>query len=286
MTPAERIAFIVEIGRRLGTQEWGLVDLTLRQYGLPTSDQWGGDRDKYVIAMVENAPDEKLTELASYLGYEQNPDRPAVDPGFWRQDYLRLFISHISDHKVFAAALQVSLAGCGISGFVAHKDIEPTKEWQDEILAALSTADALVALLHPGFHQSRWTEQEVGFAMGRSIPVIAVRLGEDPYGFVARRQAIGGLGLGENGLAGELRQIFIGHKQTQRQMAKALVRRLEDSSSYQQAKDNMSQLEDVKYWDPQLTERIRAAVQANSQVSDAYGVPERVEALIEKWAQA
>jgi hypothetical protein len=33
-------------------------------------------------------------------------------------------------------------------------DIEPTRKWQDEIELALSTADALVAMLTPGFHES------------------------------------------------------------------------------------------------------------------------------------
>jgi nucleoside 2-deoxyribosyltransferase len=57
-------------------------------------------------------------------------------------------------------------------------NIEPTKEWQNEIEAALSTCDALVALLHPGFHVSMWTDQEIGYAMGRGIPVYSVGFGQ------------------------------------------------------------------------------------------------------------
>jgi len=42
--------------------------------------------------------------------------------------------------------LQSSLRRFGISAFVAHVDIDPTKEWQDEIEAALFSMDALAAI--------------------------------------------------------------------------------------------------------------------------------------------
>ena len=92
-----------------------------------------------------------------------------------------------------------------MSGFIAHKDIEPTKKWQDEIELALSTADAMLALLTPGFHASKWTDQEIGFALGRGLPILTVLLGEEPYGFLAREQAIQGVGITDEKLA---RSIF------------------------------------------------------------------------------
>ena len=63
-----------------------------------------------------------------------------------------------------------------MSCFVAHVDIHPTKEWQDEIESALSSMDGFVALLTDKFHESDWTDQEVGFALARGVPIIAVRL--------------------------------------------------------------------------------------------------------------
>ena len=77
----------------------------------------------------------------------------------------------------------------GIDGFVAHVSIEPDAEWQEEIEHALLSCDVLVGLLHPGFSASYWTQQEVGWALGRGIPVQMIRLGEDPVGFRAKRQA-------------------------------------------------------------------------------------------------
>lgn len=93
--------------------------------------------------------------------------------------------------KVNTASLKDSLALYGISCFVAHEDIHPTKEWMDEIESALFSMDALIALMTDDFHDSDWTDQEVGVAMGRCVPVISLKLGKlNPYGFIGRFQAL------------------------------------------------------------------------------------------------
>ena len=61
-----------------------------------------------------------------------------------------------------------------------------------QIETALATCDALVALLLENFHASNWTDQEIGFAMGRGVPVYSVRFGQDPYGFIGRFQTFNG----------------------------------------------------------------------------------------------
>ena len=99
---------------------------------------------------------------------------------------LRIFISHLAVKRKFATELKSSFSKFLISSFVAHDDIEPTREWQDEIEGALASCDVLVALLHPEFHTSNWTDQEIGFALGRGVPTFAVQLGTDPYGFIGR----------------------------------------------------------------------------------------------------
>jgi hypothetical protein len=233
--------------------------------------------------MVEDGSDEQLVALSEHLGFELHPDRPIVEPSFWRHDYLRLFITHLAKHKEYAGTLQERSLSYGISGFVAHKDIEPTKEWQDEILLGLRTADALVALLHPGFHESKWTDQEIGVAMGRSIPVVSVSLGETPYGFIGRQQAVNGSNKDEGTIAAELAEILRLHKQTRKRMAIATVRRFEESDSFAEAKANMGAMEKLEYWDNRLGSRVSKAVTENGQIEASWGVPERVEALIRKW---
>lgn len=110
----------------------------------------------------------------------------------WNSEHVRVFLSHKSAVKVETAGIKKSLTRCGIAAFVAHDDIEPTEEWQREIEHALFSMDGLVALMSEDFHNSDWTDQEVGVAIGRGVPVIAVRLGRDPYGLMGKGQAVGG----------------------------------------------------------------------------------------------
>jgi hypothetical protein len=102
----------------------------------------------------------------------------------------RVFLSHRSKSKKKAADLKERLALFGVSCFVAHQDVSPTKAWQDEIELALHSMDAFVALMTKGFHDSLWTDQEVGFAFARAVPIVTLRLGADPYGFIGKFQAL------------------------------------------------------------------------------------------------
>jgi hypothetical protein len=198
----------------------------------------------------------------------------------------RVFLSHLAAHKVAAARLQEASLEFGMSCFVAHNDIEPTQEWQTQIETALATSDALVALLHPDFHASNWTDQEIGYAMGRGIPVYSVRLGQDPYGFIGRFQAFTGNGKGASVLARELFESFRKNKQTQARIGDVLVTLFEESGSFADAKTRIGYLEELTTWDASYTNRIRAALKANSQTADSWGVPDRVKALAKKWAKA
>jgi hypothetical protein len=108
----------------------------------------------------------------------------------WGDDGFRLFLSHKTEVKKETAALKERLQLLGVSCFVAHEDIHPGHEWQDEIENALASMDGFAALLTEGFHDSAWTDQEVGYALARGVPMIAVRLGRDPYGFIGKFQGL------------------------------------------------------------------------------------------------
>ena len=108
----------------------------------------------------------------------------------WGEEGFRLFLSHKSEVKKQTAHLKDGLSLFGVSAFVAHQDIHPTRAWQDEIENALLSMDAFVALTTEEFHDSDWTDQEVGFALARGVPVIAVQLGRIPYGFLGKFQAL------------------------------------------------------------------------------------------------
>src|SRR6266498_1154565 len=284
LSPSQRLKLITEIAERLAREEYPLIDVTLKQFSLPSREQWSDSKDAYVLRMIENAPDQTLIELAQHVGFDSGTETTrGVDPPFWRTGMFRLFVTHLARHRVFAGELQVALLGFGISSFIAHNDIEPTLEWQTQIETALATCNALVALLHPDFHASYWTDQEIGFAMGRGVPVFAVRFGQDPYGFIGRFQAFNGNGKTSEELARELFDAYRKNKQTQRRMSDVLVSIFEESGSFAQAKARIGYLEKLEAWEPSFSSRIRTALQNNSQVSGSWEVPERAAALIKRW---
>jgi nucleoside 2-deoxyribosyltransferase len=240
-------------------------------------------REGYLrLEMIGAASDQTLVELGQHVGFTLEL-HIGIDPPFWQNGMLRLFISHLAAHRAFAGELQAALLRYGISSFVAHNDIEPTSEWQTQIETALSTCDALIALLHPNFHVSNWTDQEIGFAMGKGVPTFAIRFGQDPYGFIGRFQAFNGMGKAAPAIASELFDAFRKNKQTQQRMAEVLVRLFEQSGSFADAKARLGYLEQLDVWESGFAARIRSAVKSNSQISGSWGVPERVEALAKKW---
>ena len=230
--------------------------------------------------MIGGASDEALIGLGRHVGFDVQSKQPPIDPSFWDHNRFRLFITHLAEHKKFAGKLQEELREHHISGFVAHNDIEPTKEWQNEIELALQTADAMVALMHEGFHASNWTDQEIGNAMGRDLLIIPVKLGEEPYGFIGKYQALPDDDPKE--LSAAISEILIKHKLTSKAMAEARVAKFASSDSYANAKKNVDLLEEAVYWDENLQRRVESAIESNSQISDAWGVAERVRALLTK----
>jgi hypothetical protein len=277
-----------EIAQRLAAEQWAIIDLTLKQFGLPWTNEWNGigNNEGYVMDMIANAPDGTLIELAQHLGFLlEVPATSHIEPAFWRKGMFRLFISHLAVHKKWASQLQEALLPYGISAFVAHSDIEPTTEWQDQIETALLTCNALVALLHENFHESKWTDQEIGFAMGRGVPVYSVHFSEAPYGFIGRFQAFNGSKNDPTELAHQIFKAYYKNKQTKKAMSEVLVRLFEQSGSFQEAKARIGYLEELDVWEPSFAKRILLAAESNGQINGSWGVEARVEKLANKWYQ-
>lgn len=284
MTPSERIACIRDIASALGDEEWGLIDLTLKQFGLPWTNQWQrGDKKGYVVDMIGEADDDKLLALGKHLGVESELAQVNA-PSFWQAQEPRVFISHVSSFKKEATGFKTSMGLFGISGFVAHEDIEPTKKWQDEIELALSTMDALLALLTPGFNESKWTDQEVGVAVGRRVPVIPIRVGLDPYGLIGKYQAVQGAERKIPDICDEILSILLQKPGVGAKITDALMRQLTASGSWAEAKKNMDYLERCQHLKPEMIKVIEKAMEENPQVREAWGVPERIKTLIKKTA--
>lgn len=279
MKKSERITYIKEVSRRLAPEEWSDIDLTLKQFGLPWTDSWNGKKLDYVIEMVEGASDDVLLELAAHLGFGESFDQ-TQEATFWAPGRFRMFISHISAKKHCAARLQMELEKFAISGFVAHADIAPTRQWQREIELALNTMDAITALLHEGFKESNWTDQEIGVAIGRRVLVIPIKVDLDPYGFIGMFQAIQGAGMKTSTIAEKIFSILLQHGETSLRITEAAVEKFIASGSYAEAKSNVELLSNCPKLTGEMKEKIAEAAKSNSQIRDAFGVPEKVQRLV------
>jgi len=201
----------------------------------------------------------------------------------WENDTFHLFISHTSKNSKDCTKLKDELKAYGISGFVAHADVQPTLQWQDVIENALHTADALAAMLTKDFVNSKWCDQEVGVAIGRGTLVVPVRLGADPHGFIGKYQGYTASDKNFKLIAKNLAEILINNKSTSSKMTHALVSLFENSDSFAGAKDNMDKLEMITALPSELATRIKSAQKNNGQIRSSFGVPERVKTLLKKY---
>lgn len=212
----------------------------------------------------------------------QDGDTQEPVPAFWTPGYFRLFLSHPSSAKKGAHAMKEALADFQIAAFVAHDDIEPTREWQAEIESALRTMDGLAAILTPEFCASKWCDQEVGFGLGRGRLIVPLRAGADPHGFLGKHQGLDIRGMKAAQMASALCAILLKHQLSASRMADALIERLARANTYDRARTTIGLLEQVERLNRGQVGRLAQIPEANDQVADAYGVPGRIESLIRR----
>ncbi len=122
--------------------------------------------------------------------------QPIINPdalNIWKSGYIRLFLSHRDGYKKEAAELATALESYGVSGFVAHNTIEPMEKWQHIILRSLQSMEIMLAFVTDDFFDSYWTNQEIGFALAKGVPIIPLKMQKkDPCGFISDIQALPG----------------------------------------------------------------------------------------------
>jgi hypothetical protein len=152
------------------------------------------------------------------------PPAAVKSADFWKEGYLRVFISHLSSNRERMSALKSGLSNWGVSAFIAHEDIKASREWRDEVEAGLETMDVLVAVVEPGFKESDWCSQEVGYALGRKVDIIPLRAGLDPFGFFGKYQGIQIKGKLPDRVASEIIQALLNKPQHRVQLLQCFAK--------------------------------------------------------------
>ncbi len=230
MRNIERFELIDRIGRELQSRmSYSDIDAFLPSFGVDTSKSTSSVNSKwvYVKELLSDEPSETIVKIADELEmdhpYVLTAANELTESHFWDSGHFRLFLSHLSSFKENAGRLRTALMKYGISTFVAHVDIEPTRKWQDEIEAALFSMDALAAVLMPGFKESNWTDQEIGVAIGRGIPVVPLIRGLDPYGFIGKYQGLYTSGKSVKEVARSLFYTLVSSQFTRSRMLSCLI---------------------------------------------------------------
>ncbi len=270
MKNIDRVSLIDRIGRELQSRMTGPdIKVYLRGFGVDVTKPTSGINSKWVMTkeLLADASPELVLKIADELGiphtYAVTPSRKPVESSFWEPLHFRLFLSHLSSFKRTTGALQKALKRFGVSAFVAHVDIEPTKEWQDEIEAGLYSMDAFAAILMPGFKESNWTDQEVGVAIGRGVLVIPIIRGLNPYGFIAKYQGLQAAGKTVSQVAKEVFEILVSATQTRARMLSCLVDTSLQAVTNDEALDKLAILESVNDLPVGYLERLREGATAS-----------------------
>jgi hypothetical protein len=246
------------------------VHVFFRHVGIPEPD-WGEyswSTEGTIREFLKECSDETIIDICQQLGVNVSTakilDKPYSDGKYWLIDHFRLFISHHHLEKASAGNLRKALMPYGISGFVAHEDIEPTDEWREELRNALMSMDALLAILTAQFKKSSWTDQEVGIAIAQDKLVIPVKKGVDPYGFIDKFHAFDTNKLTVGAVAARIFQIISKHRLTRERILDCMVRLVIASSNADDAIFKVNRLNEISEKEDKTWERIRENISGNN----------------------
>jgi uncharacterized protein YukE len=233
--------------------------------------------NEWVRAAFFKSADTTDDQYQASTSFSREPRARPENVGLWTGHALRLFLSHRDTHKSAAKSLAEALEPYGISTFVAHDAIKPMREWQNEIMNGLKTMEVMLVLLTDDFHESVWTNQEIGFALGKGIPIICVKVGSlDPKGFVAPQQALKAPYENIESAAPMIQKALISEIGQEGRLKEILIERFLGSQSYIDAMENLNRLTETadKLTDREF-ERIVNGYAKNSQLYGCAGIHNR-----------
>lgn len=277
MNGMDKVELISAIGRKL-QERYTFSDLNnlLKTYGVAVIDnpiKKYNSKWVYVKDLLPEYSDELVLSLAKDLEIEHpvlltETNVVLAEHDFWRPGYFKLFISHLATYKEKVGELKKSLLDFGISGFVAHDDIQPSKEWLREIENALKSMDALCAVLMPGFKDSQWTDQEIGAAIGRDLFIIPIKKGLDPYGFIGKYQAMNAHGRTVKQVAEGIFQLLIESPKTKNKITLVIADQIVASGLPEKAIHWINLLKQIEAIPKSLLEQLREKIVALNHFND------------------
>ena len=130
--------------------------------------------------------------------------------------------------------------------------------------------EVFVALVTDDLHESVWCNQEIGFAKARNVPVICLKLGATPEGFIADKQALPGDKDHPEKSANEIYKILAEKLGKRDRLQSALVTAFCETPDWNEARRRFTRLDDlVQKLDDNEVAQIKAAYESNDQLHNA-----------------
>ncbi|MEQ1714816.1 MAG: toll/interleukin-1 receptor domain-containing protein [Hyphomicrobium sp.] len=240
-------------------------------------------RADLVRAYLTKCADSTLLEIGDQLGLSKSyahGNGHLGDSKYWLVDHFRIFISHVHTTKQSAANLKSTLQNYGISSFVAHEDISVSDEWREEIIKSLQTMDGLVAILTKDFVESKWTDQEVGFAVCRDVLVIPLSKSTNPYGFIEKFQALNTNGKSVGDVAEQVFRTICANERTKGRMVQSLAKTISTAPNIEIAIFRLDKLANIPNVDLADWESIRENIRANETLSASESLIDKLNSIL------
>lgn len=218
-----------------------------------------------VLSKLIEVEEENLDRLEAYVAQDESLifSETVIEDD---QQECIVFISHKAEERDLASSLKDSLASFGMRGFVAHEDIEVTSFWEAEIEKRLRDCDGFIYLSTSLSNASEWCQQEIGWALGRNVPIVALSFNEPPQAFLGQRQARWVANRSWDELAKEVFVVLASDNKAASHLANGLIRLLEKSQSFDESDRLVKLLWSIpKLTSPQIA-RLNLCIEKNDQV--------------------
>jgi uncharacterized membrane protein YgcG len=91
-----------------------------------------------------------------------------------RSNKYSIFLSHSAADAALVAGIQAQLEAIGIGVYLYENDVQPGRSIREKLQQAIRDQDALVALLTPSSATRSFVHDEIGYALGREKPAVAL----------------------------------------------------------------------------------------------------------------
>lgn len=175
----------------------------------------------------------------------------------------------------------------GFEVFLAHEDIKPSLEWQNEIIRNLKRCDIFIPFLSKNFENSEWTDQETGMVIADGKFIIPLQVDAPPYGFIGKYQSqkLYKSSRGEldfDKTAEEITKIIINDERFRSDMKEFVINGLINSMSYYEANARVKLLKFFNKFTNREVNKICESAINNNQIYGAFDAQRILGEFIDK----